>query len=207
MTRGLLIAFEGGEGTGKSTQAALFAKEIDALLTREPGGTPFGERVRELFQLETNMIIGARAEALLVASSRAQHVEDVIEPALGSGKNVVTDRYIASSIAYQGYARGLDINDLISINDWASYGVKADVTILIDVPTEVVLKRLDGVVSDRFELEEEEFHERVAHGYHSLAEANPESWIVIDGNAEIQTVADRVNSAFNLWKAKHDIHV
>lgn len=201
MSRGLLVAFEGGEASGKSTQSAKLAEKLGAVYTREPGGTPFGERVRELFQ-HTHVRIDPRAEALLVASARAQHVVEVIEPALSRGRNVVTDRYVGSSLAYQGYGRGLDLEELSRLSQWAADGQMADVSILIDVSLETSRARRDQAFdgSDRFERERDEFHEKVTAGYRAIAKTDATRWLIIDGEGTVDEVFERVFTAFTEWE-------
>lgn len=190
--RGRFVAFEGGEACGKSTQAARLAARLDAVLTREPGGTPLGERVRELFLDPATGAVEARAEALLVAAARAQHVAVVIEPALASGRHVVTDRFTGSSLAYQGHGRGLDVEEVRALSRFATGGLAPDVTVLLDVPADVAAARR-GRAPDRLEAEGDAFHERVRAGYASLAGA--EGWVVVDGAGAVDEVEARVWSA------------
>ncbi len=195
MTRGRLIAFEGGEASGKSTQAARLASTLGAVLTREPGDTELGRHIRQLV-LGPGIADGmdARAEALLLAADRAQHVASVIRPALLAGRDVVTDRYAGSSLAYQGYARGLDVADIRWLSDWASEGLWPDLVILLDVPDEVARERLaqSGVGLDRLEAAGDEFHRRVALGFRALAQSFPATWRVVDGRGPVDEVAVRV---------------
>lgn len=187
--RGRLVAFEGGEACGKSTQAAHLAGRLDAVLTREPGGTSLGERVRELFLDPATGQVDARAEALLVAAARAQHVADVIRPALTAGRHVVTDRFTGSSLAYQGYGRGLDVEEVRRLSVFATGGISPDVTVLLDVPAGVAGARR-GRAPDRLEAEGGGFHDRVRAGYAELAAS--EGWVVVDGAGSIDEVAARV---------------
>lgn len=191
---GRFIAFEGGDASGKSTQAALVAEQLSALLTREPGGTHLGEELRRLV-LEPEYHVTIRAEALMIAAARAQHVAEVIEPALAAGRHVVSDRFVASSLAYQGFGSGLDVAEVRSLSVFAASGVWPDVTVLIDVPVEVSLARLDGS-PDRFESETADFHERVRRGYLELA-ATDDSWVVIDGTGTIDEVTGLVKAALD----------
>lgn len=190
--RGCFVAFEGGEACGKSTQAARLAARLDAVLTREPGGTALGERVRELFLDPTAGEVDARAEALLVAAARAQHVSAVIEPALRAGRHVVTDRFTGSSLAYQGYGRGLPIEEVRRLSLFATGGVEPDLTVLLDVPADVAAARRPGA-ADRLEAEGDAFHGRVRAGYADLAAA--EGWLVVDGSAAVDEVEARVWAA------------
>lgn len=193
--RGALVAFEGGEGCGKSTQARLLAERWDAVLTREPGGTPVGERVREVL-LDTAVAgLDPRAEALLMAAARAEHVARVVAPALAHGRHVVTDRYSHSSLAYQGFGRGLDLMELRRLSDWATEGRWPDVVVLIVVPADVAAARRAARAADRLEAEGGGFHERVESGFRALAAADPDRWVVVDGDAPVDFVAERVAAA------------
>lgn len=188
--RGRLIAFEGGEACGKSTQAALLAGRIDAVLTREPGGTGVGERVRALLLDPSVHDLDARAEALLLAAARAQHVAEVVGPALEAGRDVVTDRFSHSSLAYQGHGRGLPLDEVRRLSNWATGGLWPDVVVLLDLPADEACARRGR--PDRFETEGDEFHERVVAGFLSLAEAEPDRWRVVDGRGPVEEVAARV---------------
>jgi dTMP kinase len=188
------IAFEGGEGCGKSTQAALLAGALGAELTREPGGTPLGERLRSVLLDPAGEPLSAPAEALLMAADRAQLAANVVAPALAAGRHVVSDRSVWSSLAYQGYGRGLDLDDLRRISDWALAGRWPDLVVLLDVPREVADARL-GVALDRFEAEGARFHDRVADGFRALAADHPDRWVVLDGSAPEAAVASAVLSA------------
>ncbi|MGB6059471.1 MAG: dTMP kinase [Microthrixaceae bacterium] len=194
MSRGRLIVFEGGEGTGKSTQAELLAAELDALLTRQPGGTELGAQIRQIVLAASENGLSDRAEALLMAADRAHHVETVIEPALVSGRDVVCDRFIGSSVAYQGYGRGLDVDMVRAISGWATGGLWPDVTILLTVPQEVANQRR-GATSDRIEAAGETFHRRVLEGYIAQAEDDDDNWITVDGSGSIDEVSARVHAA------------
>lgn len=189
-----LIAFEGGEGSGKSTQARLLAAELDAVLTFEPGGTDIGRAVRELVLDPAHTSMTERAEALLMAADRAQHVASVIEPALAAGRHVVTDRYVGSTLAYQGFGRGLDVDELRSLCRWATGGRDADVNVLLAVPYEESRARLAGR-PDRMEAEDRAFHERVANGFAALASGDPARWVTVDGVGSIDEIAGRVRAA------------
>lgn len=176
MSRGCFIAFEGGEATGKSTQAERLARSIDALLTREPGGTPLGEEIRALL-LHAVHDVDPRTEALLMAAARAQHVRDVIDPALAAGRHVVTDRFTASSIAYQGFGRGLPIDEVRALSTFATAGLEPDLYVLLDLPPEVAAARRSRS-HDRMEAAGDAFHQRVRAGFLTLAGAD--RWIVVD---------------------------
>lgn len=190
-SRGRFIAFEGGEACGKSTQSALLAEALDAVLTREPGGTAVGARLRSLVLDPATEGLSPRAEALLMAADRAQHVAEVVEPALASGRHVVTDRFAGSSIAYQGHGRGLPIGEIRGISQWATGGVWPDLIVLLDVPVAVADDRL-GAHRDRMEAEPADFHAAVLAGFRSQAAAEPDRWVVIDGTGSIDEVAAAV---------------
>ncbi len=186
-----LIAFEGGDASGKSTQARRTAARLDAVLTREPGGTALGETLRNLV-LEPDAHVDPRAEALMIAAARAQHVAEIIRPALADGRTVVTDRFTASSLVYQGFGSGLDVGEVRALNEFATAGLWPDLTVLIDVPVDAAMARLAGS-PDRFEREDGGFHERVRAGYLELA-ANDPSWVVVDGTGTVEQVADLVDA-------------
>ena len=188
------IAFEGGEGSGKSTQARLLADAIGAVLTHEPGGTALGRRIRAVVLDPSARALDERAEALLMAADRAQHVAEVVRPALDRGQDVVTDRYSGSTIAYQGYGRGLDRDELAWLSRWAACGLEPDVVLLLDVPAAVAASRMAGA-RDRMEAEDLAFHARVTEGYRALAAADPGRWVVVDGSGTIDEVAERVQKA------------
>ncbi|AWS47540.1 dTMP kinase [Streptosporangium sp. 'caverna'] len=183
--RGMFIAFEGGEGSGKTTQSRLLAiwlrdQGFDVVQTREPGSTKVGMRLRAILLDAVHQGLSARSEALLYAADRAEHVEKVIRPALYRGSMVISDRYVDSSLAYQGAGRALDRADVVRINTWATGGLVPDLTVLIDTPPSVGLARLGGA-ADRIEAEPLEFHERVRREFRSLAAAEPDRYVVIDG--------------------------
>ncbi|MEY2567543.1 MAG: dTMP kinase [Actinomycetota bacterium] len=194
MSRGRLIAFEGGEGIGKSTQAERLARHLEALLTREPGGTDVGERVRALLLDRDVRDLDARAEALLMAAARAHHVATMIRPALDSGRDVVTDRYSHSSLAYQGYGRGLDVGQLHDLSSWATDELWPDLVVLLDVPADeaAARRRRIGHLPDRLEAEADDFHHRVVEGFRTMAAAEPDRWLVVDGTGDADEVTERV---------------
>jgi dTMP kinase len=193
---GRFIVFEGGEACGKSTQSQLLARRLDALLTHEPGGTRIGMAVRELFLDKENAELDANAEALLIAADKAQHVAQLIRPALDGGRDVVCDRYVASSLVYQGYGRGIDMTQLRSLLAFATGGLEADLTVLLEAPIAIVEARL-GAERDRIESESQAFHDRVREGYRELAAADPDRWVVIDGTGTVAEVSQRVLDAVN----------
>jgi dTMP kinase len=186
--RGRLIALEGIDGCGKSTQARALADALGARLTFEPGATPLGARLRQLLLAPDAPAPSPRAEALLMAADRAEHVGCVLEPALAAGEWVVTDRYAASTIAYQGYGQGLDPAALDRLVQWATGGLAADVSVLVDVSVEVAAGRLAAAgrgASDRLERLGPAFAGRVRAGFLAQTVADPAHWIVVDGEAEV----------------------
>jgi dTMP kinase len=182
------IAFEGGEGSGKSTQAALVAERLDAVLTREPGGTPLGGELRGLLLDADSHNVGPRAEALMMAADRAQHLQDLILPALSRGQHVVSDRSAYSSLAYQGGGRELGVDAIRTINEWAIYGRWPDLVVYLRVPREVAAARLNRSL-DRFEQEGDGFHGRVSATFDQLAMEDDERWLVVDGSGSVDEVA------------------
>jgi dTMP kinase len=191
--RGWFIALEGGEASGKSTQARRLADHLGAVLTREPGGTRLGEAVRAMLLDPSDTSMSDRAEALLFAAARAQHVHEVIAPALAEGRHVVTDRFAGSSFAYQAFGRGLDLDEVRSLSAFAVDGVWPDLNVLLVVPPEVAAARLDEL--DRLEGVGADFHARVAHGFDELSRAEPERWVRIDAIGTVEEVAARVRAA------------
>jgi dTMP kinase len=187
------VAFEGGEGTGKSTQARLLAERLDAVLTHEPGATTIGMELRRLALGGQAGELDPRAEALVMAADRAQHVAEVIAPALAAGRHVVTDRYYYSSLAYQGYGRGLPLDGVRALSVFAG-APEADVVVLLTVPPVVRATRLGGDL-DRIESAGDAFHSRVEEGFLALAAADPARWVVIDASGSVDEVADAVWSA------------
>jgi dTMP kinase len=182
----VFIAFEGGEGAGKSTQVRrlqqwLTDEGLLARATREPGGTPSGQAIRDIVLDHAHAALSARAEALLYAADRAQHVHDVIRPALEAGEVVITDRFIDSSLAYQGAGRTIPLDDVRMLSRWATEGLWPDLTVLLDLPPEEGLTRARGrAVADRLESESLEFHQRVRQTFRALAEADAEHYLVLD---------------------------
>jgi dTMP kinase len=196
---GRFIAFEGGDASGKTTQARRVATRLGAVFTREPGGTPLGETLRSLI-LDPAGVIDLRAEALIIAAARAQHTAEVIRPALAAGDDVVTDRFTASSLAYQGYGSGLDVAEVAALSAFATAGLEPSLTVLIDVPVSLALERLAGE-RDRFEREEASFHDRVRTGYLELAAADPGRWRIVDGSGDVDTVGAEVDAVIDEWLA------
>jgi dTMP kinase len=193
---GLFIAFEGGDGAGKSTQAARLAGSLESrgltvLRTREPGGTPIGEKLRSLVLDHGHGHIDAHTEALIFAASRAAHASQVIRPALARGEVVLTDRYIDSSVAYQGAGRGLGTDAVRSVNEWATSGLQPDLTVLLDVhPAEGRSRRTAGdAAEDRLESEADEFHARIRQAFLDLAGVRPESYLVLEAGLPVEEIA------------------
>ena len=189
---GRLIALEGIDGCGKSTQARILADRTGALLTHEPGATALGRQLRRMVLLGAAPV--PRAEALLMAADRAQHVTEVLRPALGGGRWVVTDRFSASTLAYQGYGQGLPAAVLAGLVDWAADGLIPDLTVLVDVPLSLARGRLSGS-HDRLERMDDGFFGRVRAGYRRLADEDPGRWVVVDGSAPVDEVAGAVAGA------------
>ncbi len=190
---GRYIAFEGGEGSGKSTQARVLARRIDAVLTHEPGKTPLGAQLRQLLLGTDQAPVGARAETLMMAADRAQHIEQVVAPALTDGRHVVSDRTAYSSLAYQGGGRGLGVDAVRTVNDWALDGHWPDVVVLLDCPPGQGPRGRPG--NDRLEQEAADFHEAVRTTYLAVADEEPERFIVLPALGTIDEVADRVWAA------------
>ncbi len=187
VVRGRFIVVEGADGVGKSTQTEMLASRLGALATREPGGTAIGEELRTIF---LHADLAPRAEALLVAAARAQHVAEVVAPVLDSGRDVVTDRYIPSSLAYQGVGRGLGVVEVEAVSRFAAAGLEPDLVIVLDVADAVFdARRTAG--EDRFEGAEDEFHRRVRRAYRDLADTHP-SWVLVDGSGPPEQVAELV---------------
>jgi dTMP kinase len=190
MVDGRFIAFEGGEGSGKTTQCAHLAKAISGVVTREPGGTHLGRLVRALL-LDPSNHMSARTEALLLGADRAQHMAEVVIPTLKKGRHVVSDRSAYSSLAYQGYGRGLALDDLRGMNGWAMQGHWPDLVILLDVDPVAAIGRLTRE-PDRIEQADMEFHRRVRTGYLQLAAIDPGRWVVVGATEEEATVAAKI---------------
>ncbi|MCU1493900.1 MAG: thymidylate kinase [Acidimicrobiaceae bacterium] len=180
---------EGGEGVGKSTQAGLLARRLDAVVTREPGGTALGERARALLLDPSVGDVEPRAELLLMVAARAQHVGEVILPALASGRDVVCDRFTGSTIAYQGYGRGLPLEEVEQACAIASGRLVPDLTVLVELDEQVAASRRSAV-PDRIEAEDAEFHARVRAGFQMLAEQC--GWAVVDGGGSPEKVAEDI---------------
>ena len=190
--RGRLIAVEGIDGSGKTTQAKRLAVSSGAELTHEPGSTMVGRSLRQLLLDPSTGLVDPMAEALLMCADRAQHVAEVLRPSLHAGRWVVSDRYAASTVAYQGYGRGISLDDVMQLVDLATGGLSADLTVLIDVDPSVAATRASAV-PDRLEQLDADFHQRVRQGYLDLAGSGAGRWAVIDGSGTIEQVAEAVH--------------
>ncbi|MDA2956915.1 MAG: dTMP kinase [Ilumatobacteraceae bacterium] len=188
------IAFEGIEGCGKSTQASRLAADIGAVLTRETGGTQIGARIRDVLHDPANTHLSPVAETLLIAGDRAQHYAEVLEPNLSAGRHVVSDRSVYSSIAYQGYGRALDLEQVQSVNRWAIHDRWPDLVVLLDIDHTTAMARIGDRSLDRFEREEAGFFQRIVEGFRTMAREDPNRWIVLDGDQQPDVIADRVRS-------------
>jgi len=195
---GLWITFEGGDGSGKTTQAALLERWLreqgrTVVRTREPGGTEVGDLIRDIV-LHHRGDIAPRAEALLYAADRAHHVATLVRPALERGEVVIQDRYLDSSVAYQGAGRVLDAGEVRDLSLWATDGALPDVTVLLDIDPATARGRLDADDKpfDRLEAEKAEFHGRVRQAYLRLAEAEPERFIVVDATLAVEAIAETI---------------
>jgi dTMP kinase len=196
VARGRFIVFEGVEGSGKSTQAAALAAALGADLTREPGGTELGEMLRPVLLDHVAGPVAPRAELLLMVAARAQHCAQRIAPALDAGRDVVCDRFTASTIAYQGFGRGLPIEEVRAACTLATGGLEPDLTVLLDVPV-VAARGRRARPLDAIESVGDRFHERVHAGFTSLAAAG-NGWVVVDGVGSIDEVGQRVHDAVGL---------
>ena len=204
MKRGYFIVLEGGEGAGKSVQAQLLTNRLrqeghTVVVTREPGGTRIGEQIRAITHDPENVDLDPVAEAYLMAASRAQHVRETIEPALEDGKIVISDRFVDSNIAYQGFGRELGEDVIAKMNELAVNGAKPDLVLLLNIPPLVGHSRLEkeGKRKDRLDMQRMDFYDRVHEGYLALAKAHPNQYVVIDATGSIEEVASSV------WKAVH----
>ena len=204
------ITFEGGDGSGKTTQlkaieSHLRARGKSCLSTREPGGTSLGELIRQVLLEVGKQPITSPTELFLYLADRAQHIHEVIIPALEQGKIVLCDRHTDSTLAYQGYGRGIDLGLLRSLNDIASQGIKPDLTLLFDCPVEIGLSRTaqrqsqtaSGRNEDRFEREKIEFHERVRAGFLELARAEPHRFRIIDAARSSEEVGQEIKNVID----------
>ena len=198
--RGIFITIEGPDGSGKTTALQQVVPRLQqemnrkVVATREPGGSPIAEKIRSLILDPSHTDMDSRTEALLYAASRRQHLIEKVLPVLESGDVIFCDRFVDSSIAYQGYARGIGEEGIREINEFATEGIEPDVTLYIDVPAEVGIQRihanLDEREYNRLDQEKLDFHEKVRAGYQQLAKANPERIVVVDGTMSRESVAE-----------------
>lgn len=195
---GRLIAFEGADASGKSTQARRLAERLGVELTFQFGATEIGGAIRSILLDPSHEMLDDRAEALLVMADKAQHVAEIVAPALSRGEMIITDRFTASTTAYQGYGRGLDRDELIQMMQWATHGLEPDLTVLLDVDLQVARQRLGGEI-DRIEGAGAAFHTRVREGYLEMAAADPDRWVVVDAGGAVDDVAARVDAAVDVW--------
>lgn len=191
---GRLIAFEGADASGKSTQARRLGMRLGLPVTFQHGATEIGGAIRAIVLDPANDRLDDRAEALLIIADKAQHVAEIVGPALQSGETVISDRFTASALAYQGYGRGLDLDVLRAMLSFATHGIEPDLTVLLDVDLDVARARL-GEQMDRIEGAGADFHQRVRHGYLELAAADPARWLVIDAGGTVDEVAARIEAA------------
>jgi dTMP kinase len=201
VTRPLFISFEGPDGSGKSTQAAMLARAlrargIDVIETREPGGTAVGEQIRQILLDPTGVAMSSLCMALLLSAARSQHMADVVQPAIEAGQTVITDRFSDSTVAYQGYGMGLDLDTILTLTAIATGGRMPDLTVYVDIEPRIGLERatLRGG-TNRLDNADLEFHERVRKGYLAMAKAQPARWIPVDGSGSPQEVHAAVLAA------------
>lgn len=192
---GVFVCFEGGEGGGKSTQSRLLGERLRAaghavLLTREPGGTAVGQDLRRIVLSPETGELDDKTEFLIYAADKAEHVATVVEPALARGEVVITDRYVDSTLAYQGAGRALDATELEQISRWATNDLRPHLTVLLDLEPEAGLGRF--AERDRIEGESLEFHQRVRQAFLDLADSNPEHYLVLDARSPIEVIAEQV---------------
>ncbi|MCP4229485.1 MAG: dTMP kinase [bacterium] len=206
MTKGKLITFEGIEGCGKSTQAKLLyeylrERGVDVVLSREPGGTELGEKVRDILLNSPEGVVSSGAELFLFIAARVQLIEDVVLPALEAGQTVILDRYVHSTLAYQGYGNylGLEPDEIAGRIDGirqvcyeSAFGIWPDIVFLIDIPVEVGLNRIAGRRPDGIESRDKEFHNGVRDGFLALAETEPDIFEVVDGTGEIEEISESI---------------
>ena len=195
---GVFITFEGGDGSGKTTQIELLKSWLEerghtVVVTREPGGTDLGNELRDII-LHRKGFMAPRAEALLYAADRAHHIHTLVAPALERGDVVVQDRYLDSSVAYQGAGRVLDPTEVRDVSLWATENLMPHLTILLDVPADVAKQRQDSDerAYDRLEAEAEDFHQRVRESYQRLADAEPERFVILDGTDSIEEIHHQI---------------
>ncbi len=199
---GVFIAFEGGEGGGKSTQSTLLADWLtgrghQVLLTREPGGTAVGQQLRSIVLGHETGDLSPRTEALLYAADKAEHVDSLLLPALADGKVVITDRYVDSALAYQGAGRTLEVAEVEEVNRWATADLRPHLTIVLDLDPQIGLSRFDG--ADRIEAEPLEFHQRVRQGFLDLAAREPQHYLVLSATDTPEAIHAAIREAVEPW--------
>lgn len=195
---GQLIVFEGIDGSGKSTQVQKLAQRLDADVTFQFGATEVGRAIRSILLDSNNDQIDDRSEALLIIADKAQHVREIVRPAIDSGRSLISDRYCASTLAYQGYGCGLELAILKEMMDFATQGLEADLTVLLDIAVDVAMQRI-GKNPDRIEGRGSEFYNRVRHGYLELATQHADSWVIVDAHGTADEVANRINTSVDNW--------
>ncbi len=200
--RGVFVALEGGEGAGKSTQARLLRQRLEelghpVLLTREPGGTDVGAMLRRIVLDHATGTLSPRAEALIYAADKAEHVDEVVLPALAEGMVVVTDRYVDSTLAYQGAGRAVDVSELEQVARWATSDLRPHVTVVLDVDPATGLGRAGE--PDRIEAEPLEFHQRVREHFLALAAADPDHYLVVPADGDVDALHLKIRAAVEPW--------
>lgn len=207
MTRGRFITFEGPEGAGKTTIIRMIAEHFgDCLVTREPGGIEIAEQIRRVILDCNNTAMDARTEALLYAAARRQHLVEKVKPALLEGKMVLCDRFVDSSLAYQGYARGLGIDEVFGINRFAIDDMMPELTLYFDIEPELGLDRISkhkGREVNRLDLESLEFHRKVREGYHQLLEMFPNRIVLIDASKSLEEVYEQAKHVITALLGHH----
>jgi len=203
MSKGLFITFEGADGCGKTTQLKLLKeyleqKGYDVLVTREPGAKGLGEKLRDIL-LNYDGVVSSRCESFLFLADRAQHIDTIVKPALNQGKIILCDRHTDSTVAYQGYGRGLDIEQINSLNNVATDGLKSDLTFVFDVDIETSMTRVGGE-KDRMESSGRDFFNRVRNGYLEIAKSEPDRVKIIDAKLPIDKVFEQVLNAFRIFE-------
>jgi dTMP kinase len=198
VTTGFFIAFEGGEGAGKSTQSELLSncladEGFSVVVTREPGGTPTAEKIRSVLLNPTITDMPDQAEALLFAAARADHATNLIRPALENGSIVICDRYLESSVAYQGYGRNLGGTYIRELSEWATQGLLPDFTVYLDVPAQVSIDRRKG--TDRMEIQSLDFHMQTQQAFRDLAKNSQAAHIIVDATLPIDEIAGLISTA------------
>ena len=193
----LFITFEGGDGSGKTYQSkALYRKlcqqGIASMITQEPGGTPLGDKIRNILKLYNQSAISPESELFLFNACRVHLINEVIKPGLQKGSVVICDRFADSTTVYQGYGRGIDLKTVKAVNQIALQGIRPDLTVLLDIPVEIGLSRKNNNLNDRFETQGFSFHDRIRNGFLQLAFEEPERWLVVDGLMSKKDIFDTI---------------